>query len=204
MRKNIFCSWSFLSHDNKWIWTGVLLGGWLFWVVDGITAMDIITEIEAVGKLSKRKLSVISDLPFLGISWFGVTDLENGLGNGSERKHLFLWNILYILEQKLYLVPEENWGLLLGPPNQKEGRKLVLLFHSTFNKMCLALVFVYLKAKMDQGCLLFPEVLPLSRASWSNVCGPAWEEEEERVILVLFWNTSPLCSTPSCFLQLLS
>lgn len=43
------------------------MGGWLFWVVDGITAMDI-TEIAAGGKLSKRKLSVKSDLRFLGIS----------------------------------------------------------------------------------------------------------------------------------------
>lgn len=37
-------------------------------MVDGITAMDIITEIAAAGKFSKRKLSVKSDLCFLGIS----------------------------------------------------------------------------------------------------------------------------------------
>lgn len=43
----------------------MFLGGWLFWVADGITAMDIITEIAAVGKWSKRKLSVKSDLRFL-------------------------------------------------------------------------------------------------------------------------------------------
>lgn len=44
------------------------MGGWLFWVADGITAVDIITETAAAGKLSKRKLSVKSDLSFLRIS----------------------------------------------------------------------------------------------------------------------------------------
>lgn len=44
------------------------MGGWLFWVADGITAVNIITDIAAAGKLSKRKLSVKSDLGFLGIT----------------------------------------------------------------------------------------------------------------------------------------
>lgn len=52
----------------------MFLEGWLF---DWKTGMDTITEIAAAGKLSKRKLSVKSELSFLEISLFGVPDLEN-------------------------------------------------------------------------------------------------------------------------------
>lgn len=51
--------------------------------------------------------------------------------------------------------------------------------------MSPSLFFIHLKEKSDQGCFLLPEVLPLSRAIWSNFYGPTWEEELRvtRVIL---------------------
>lgn len=90
--------------------------------------------------------------------------------------------------------------LFLGTLTLKEYLMEMLYFHFNVQNKCY-LFPTYLKAKIDQECLLLLKVLTLSSDSWNYFCGPAWEEE--RVILV-FWNTNCLCPIPSCFLQFFS
>lgn len=180
----------------------VILDGW--WV----TALDIITGLAAVGRLSQtEKLSEESDLHYLGISWFGV-----------PKKELQKWRYeetVIPLKYTLDSTTKAGWADLPLYPKKRtkicswdfsDKRKIWRWCHtstSTFKKMSLVLVPIYLNVKSDQWCLLLPEVLSLSRASWSHFCGAAWDEEE-RVTLVLFWNMSYKFSTPSCFLQFFS
>lgn len=74
----------------------------------------------------------------------------------------------------------------MGLVSQNVDEKLLLHFHSTFLKISLLLVLIYVKAKSVQGCLLLPEVLYLSRVSWGHFCGPAREggEGDNGTILV--------------------